>query len=250
MELIAIDTSVWVLLCIVVAAALYSSVGQGGASGYLAVMALFGVDSELMKPAALMMNVAVTAVVLWRLQGRVALDRTLFKYLALASIPAAFLGGALQLDSGTYRMVVGVVLCLAAVRLIGWRPEVERACRPRRRYASLAGAATGFLGGLTGIGGGVLLSPLLLLMQWATSRETLVLSAGFIFVNSIAGIAGFVATAPNWPSGVIPMIGAALLGTLAGSEIAVRVATPWVMTRLLGAILLVAALRLFLPQHL
>ncbi|MDH3639113.1 MAG: sulfite exporter TauE/SafE family protein [Gammaproteobacteria bacterium] len=231
---------------IALAAALYSSVGQGGASGYLAVMALFGFDTVFMKPAVLMMNIAVTSLILWRLRRRIELNRSLFQTLVIASVPAAFIGGAMQLESTMYRMVVGVVLCLAAIRLIGWGPEVSHARPPEKWRASLAGAGSGFLGGLTGIGGGVLLSPLLLFMRWSTNREVVFLAAGFIFVNSLAGIAGYATTMSGWPTGVLPLIAAALVGTVFGAEVAVRHTAPRVMTRLLGAVLILAAARLML----
>ncbi|MDH3282445.1 MAG: TSUP family transporter, partial [Gammaproteobacteria bacterium] len=128
--------------------------------------------------------------------------------------------------------------------LIGWGPEVSQARPPANWQLALAGAGSGFLGGLTGIGGGVLLSPLLLFMQWSTNREVVFLAAGFIFVNSLAGIAGYAATASVWPTGMLPLIAAALLGTVFGSEIAVRYTAPGLMTRLLGAVLILAAVRM------
>ncbi len=207
-------------------------------------MALYGFDGQIMKPAVLLMNVAVTGLLLWRLRRRFVLNRHLFRTLIITSVPAAFIGGALQLGSVTYRLIVGLVLCVAAIRLIGWGPEVVQARTPKNWQSALAGAGSGFFGGLTGIGGGVLLSPLLLFMKWSTNREVVCLAAAFIFANSVAGIAGYATTTSVWPTGMVPLIGAALVGTMFGAEIAVRHATPQLMTRLLGVVLIIAAVRM------
>lgn len=236
--------SVWFLLSIGLAAVLYSSVGQGGASGYLAVMALFGVDPAVMKPAALVMNIAVTALILWRLRHQNLIDWNLFGPLAISSVPLAFLGGAMTLEQSMYRIIVGVALCLAAIRLIGTTYARSHPRRPVFWQAAIAGGGSGFLGGLTGIGGGIFLAPLLLFLNWSTTREIVGLAAGFVLVNSVAGVGGYLTTVSTWPSGIPLLVIAALVGTLFGSEIARRHATPTMVMRILGVVLIAAAVRM------
>ena len=232
------------LAFIALAAALYSSVGHGGASGYLAAVALFGIAPVFMKPAALAMNIAVAGLVFYRLWRAGHFEARLFWPFALGSIPLAFVGGALTLPGGAYKMLVAVVLLVAASHLL-WKSQDHPASAMPKTWVALAvGAGLGFLSGLTGVGGGIFLSPLLLLLRWANMRATAAVSAAFILVNSIAGLAGHASIAIAWPAQLPLLMLAALAGALIGSELAVRRLAPVTLRRVLGVVLVIAGAKL------
>ena len=188
--------------CIFISAVLYSSVGHGGASGYLAAMALFGTAPAVMKPTALVLNIIVAAIASVKFYRAGCFDRDLFLQFALGSIPCAFIGGSIVLPTQIYKPIVGIVLLYAATRL-GFTKASSEAQQPRSIPIWLAigsGMAIGLLSGLTGVGGGIFLSPLLLLMGWATMTQAVGVSAAFILVNSIAGLFGYLTRFPSLPS--------------------------------------------------
>ncbi len=234
----------WVLLLLAIAimAVLYSSVGHGGASGYLAAMAVFGLAPETMRPAALLMNIAVASLVLWRMAGICRFDWSLFRPLALASIPMAYLGGAMALDREVYRALIGGFLLLAAMLMIMRAQKVEYTVPVRPLAALLAGAGLGFVSGLTGIGGGVYLSPLLLWLHWTDMRGSIVIAALFIWVNSLSGLIGYLLHSPLFPTEVWSMVPVAVVGAVFGSELAARRLPPTGLRRLLAMVLLIAGL--------
>ena len=237
-------TLVLVLLgLIAVAAALYSSVGHGGASGYIAAMALLGVAPVLMKPAALAMNIVVTAFVLTRLWRH--FDWPLFWPFALGSVPAAFAGGAWSSPDVVYRYLVGMALLVAALWLLRARHDVVPIGRPPVWAALPLGVGIGFIAGLTGVGGGIFLSPLLLLFRWADLRTTATVSAAFILVNSVAALSGHARGVVVWPAELPLMATAALLGGWIGSELSMRKFAPVHLRRVLGLVLMVAGLKMF-----
>ena len=176
--------------CIFIAAILYSSVGHGGASGYLAAMALFGIDPAVMKPTALVLNIIVAAIATIKFERAGCFDKSLFWPFALGSIPCAFLGGSIVLPTQLYKPILGLVLLYAAAKL-GFNRSGSKTLQPKVLPLWLSiglGMAIGLLSGLTGVGGGIFLSPLLLLMGWATMKQAAGVSAAFILVNSIAGL--------------------------------------------------------------
>ncbi|BAV32358.1 membrane protein [Sulfuricaulis limicola] len=234
----------WLLVFIAVAAMLYSSVGHGGASGYLAAMALFGVSASLMKPAALAMNIVVAGLVFTRLWRAGFFNARLFWPFALGSIPLAFLGGAIQLHERAYQYLVAVALLVAAWRLLLASHEPPTREAPHPGVALPVGAGLGFVSGLTGVGGGIFLSPLLLFLRWANMRTTAAVSAAFILINSIAGLAGLITTGANLPRGLPWMMLAAVGGALVGSELAVRRLAPVRLRQLLGVVLVIAAVKM------
>jgi uncharacterized protein len=236
----------WLLTAIAVAATLYASVGHGGASGYLAAMALFGVSAAIMKPAALAMNIVVAGLVFVRLWRAGFFNAALFWPFALGSMPLAYLGGAIHLHDRAYQYLVGATLLVAAWRLILTTHEPPTRAMPRLGVALPVGAGLGFVSGLSGVGGGIFLSPLLLFLRWANMRTTAAVSAAFILVNSIAALAGLFSTSVTLPRGLPWMMLTALGGALVGSELAVRRLAPVRLRQLLGVVLIIAAIKMFL----
>jgi uncharacterized protein len=234
-------------LLIFLAALLYSAVGHAGASGYLAVMSLLGTAPAIMRPTALLLNVAVAAI------GTVQFARagyfrwSLFWPFALGSIPAAYVGGRITLPGSMYRVVVGVVLLLSAVRFVVTlrAPDEVKRSIPLP-LALVIGAALGFLAGLTGVGGGIFLSPVLLLAGWAALRTTAATSVAFILANSVAGLmakpAALAAVRDIAPMWAIAAVVGGLLGSWLGSR---RLPSP-ALRGVLAVVLLAAGMKLIL----
>ncbi len=244
MELPPSGQSIWFLILIGLAAALYSSVGQGGGSGYLAVMALYGMSPAHMKPAALIMNIFVTSLVWYRHYRAGEFKWVLFWPFIVTSIPAAFVGGALTLGPSLYRALVAVALLVAALRTL-WRSQVDdTVVRPTATAMLITGAVLGLVSGATGVGGGIFLAPLLLYFRWCDLRETFALSAAFIWVNSVAAVFGYGFAGHAFPLNVAWLVVAALAGTFVGVKIVAFYGTPHRLQRLLGIVLAVAAVRM------
>lgn len=228
------------------AALLYASVGHGGGSGYLAAMAFMGVSPALMKPAALSLNILVAGLGTWRYASRGCFSWPLFWPFALASVPMAFVGGMARLPDALYKPVVGAVLLFAAWRM--WHGSksygAQTGSPPRIAIALVAGAVLGLLSGLTGVGGGIFLSPLILMMAWAGARQTAGVSAAFILVNSMAGLAGHLARGASLPDNLAWWAVAAVAGGWIGAELgSKRLARP-MMIKLLALVLAVAGLKM------
>jgi uncharacterized membrane protein YfcA len=236
--------SFWLLVLIAIAAVLYSSVGHGGASGYLAAMALFGMEPAMMKPAALTMNIFVTTLVLVRLVRAGHFNWRLFLPFAAGSLPLAFIGGAWTLNTTAYRVIVGLALLLATWRLLWQGADTERVQPPSGWVAVPVGAVLGLVSGMTGVGGGIFLSPLLLLFNWATMRGSAAIAAAFILFNSIAGLAGYATTAGAWPPGIPLLVATALAGALLGSELGARQLAPFRLRQALCVVLVIAGAKL------
>lgn len=243
-----VETVVLLALLILVLAVLYSSVGHAGASGYLAAMALFGIAPAVMKPTALCLNVLVATIGTIQFARAGCFSWRLFWPFAAASIPAAYLGGAITLPGEYYRPLVGLVLLYAAVRLLLGKPKaVDVPVKPPRLLIGLAtGAGIGLLAGLTGTGGGIFLSPLLLMMGWAQVKPTSGVSAAFVLVNSIAGLLGLLAVKPQLPDAIPLWAVAAGLGGIVGSYFGSRRLQTTVLRKLLAVVLIVAGLKLIL----
>ena len=244
MQLFDPAMSFWLLALIAIAAVLYSSVGHGGASGYLAAMALFGLEPAMMKPAALTMNIFVTTLVLARLTRAGYFNWWLFLPFAAGSLPLAFVGGAWTLNASAYRVIVGIALLLATWRLLWQGAGSDRVQPPSAWIAVPVGAVLGFVSGLTGVGGGIFLSPLLLLFNWTTMRGSAAIAAAFILLNSIAGLAGYATTAAAWPPGIPLLVATAFAGALLGSELGVRQLAPWRLRQVLCVVLLIAGAKM------
>jgi uncharacterized protein len=222
----------------------YASVGHGGASAYLAAMALAGLAPAEMRPIALALNILVSSLASWKFWRAGHFRWRLFWPFAAVSIPFAYLGGAITLPATLYRVVVGVVLLYAAWQL--WRSARAGAeMRPLREppigLALAIGAVLGLLSGLTGVGGGIFLSPLLLMLGWAGTKQTSATSAPFILVNSIAGLAAGLISGPAGLPAITWVLGAVVLaGGWLGAEYGSRRFTNPVVRRFLAAVLAVA----------
>ena len=240
-------------------AALYASVGHGGASGYLAVMGLFGFAPAVMKPTALALNIVVSAVATARFYRAGLFTWSLFWPFAIISIPAAFLGGGLVVPARAYKVLVGLVLLYAAVWMFrstlaaaaGLRippaAGTDKPPRPPALWLALpAGLLIGFLSGMTGVGGGIFLSPLLLYAGWAETRATSGVAAPFILVNSIAGLLGHIAGITELPPQIPFWAGAVLVGGWVGASYGSSRAPTTMLRRLLSLVLLIAGVKLIL----
>jgi uncharacterized membrane protein YfcA len=229
-------------------AALYASVGHAGASAYLAVMGLYSFDPSVMKPTALALNILVAAIATLKFYRAGLFSWPLFWPFAVVSIPAAFVGGATTLPSRSYKIVVGIVLLYAAVWMFrsSLKPLKAAAHPPPLWAAIAAGLAIGFLSGLTGVGGGIFLSPLILYMGWADTRATSGVAAPFILVNSVAALLGHFSSVAQLPPN-IPVWGvAAVLGGWLGASYGSKRAPPPVLRQLLSLVLVVAGVKLIL----
>jgi uncharacterized protein len=234
------------VLAIAVVAVLYASVGHGGASGYLAVMALAGIAPQFASSTALLLNVLVAGTALLSYATAGHLRPHLALPFLLLSVPAAFLGGTLRVGPGTYNLALAAVLLLAAVRLavVLPQPAAEGMRRPPQAAALATGGVLGFVSGVIGIGGGIFLSPVLVLARWATLREAAAVSALFIVANSAAGIAGRLSAGTFAVGGLWVLVPLAFAGGLLGSWMGSRRLGGPALARLLAAVLLVAALKL------
>ena len=232
------------------AAILYSSVGHAGASAYLAAMALVGVSQSTMRPTALVLNLFVASIVILRFWRAGHLPWRQLVPLAIGSVPMAFIGASIDLPGEVYRPLVAIALLAGAARLATASAPAEG--EERRGVPWLpglaAGAVIGLIAGLTGTGGGVFLTPLLVLAAWTATRDAAGLSGAFILVNSISGLAGLLVGGVSLPSAMPLWIGAVALGGLIGSWLGAARFSILSLRRALAAVLVVAAAKLvFLP---
>lgn len=238
-------TAAYLGVLIFAAAMLYSSVGHAGASGYLAAMALFGLAPAVMKPTALSLNILVAAIAFVTFYRAGCFSWRIFFPFAAGSVPFAFLGGSLTLPAHVYKVIVGIILFYAAVRLFLSTRREQPPVKPAPRSAALLlGIGIGFLSGLTGVGGGIFLSPLLLMMGWADPRTTAAVSAGFILVNSAAGLLGHYSSVANLPAEIPAWAAAAGAGGFIGARYgSTRFSGPTIR-RILSAVLVIAGLKM------
>jgi len=237
-------------LLFLIVGALYASVGHAGASGYLAVMALMSVEALVMRPTALAINILVALIAFVQFARAGHFSWRLFWPFALGSVPAAFIGGRVHIPPEHLRLAIGIVLLLTAARMawVALRPPKSKAApTPPALPAALAvGGVLGLVAGITGTGGGIFLSPLMLLCNWADTKRTAATASLFIMLNSAAGLAGLVTTGWKPPPSLALLAAAACLGGLLGSYLGSRRATPRALNLALAAVLLIAGLKLVL----
>lgn len=232
------------VIAIFVVAVLYSSVGHGGASGYLAVMAFLSVSPAVTRPTALVLNLFVASIGAFQFYRAGHFAWNVFWPFAITSIPFAFLGGMITLPTTVYKTLLGLVLLFAAFRLAwSFSTNVEPAA-PKLWVALICGAAMGLLSGLVGVGGGIFLTPLLLLMNWFETKTAAGVSALFILVNSASGLLGNYHQVRVLPADVIFWIGAAVAGGIIGSLLGSRKFDSLMLRRVLATVLLFAAAKL------
>ncbi len=208
-----------IILAVFVVAVLYSSVGHGGASGYLAVMALLAVAPEITRPTALLLNVFVSSIAFVQFYRAGHFDWKIFAPFAIGSIPLAFVGGMIQLPTAVYKIILGGCLILAAIRLALNLKSESEVRAPQIWVCLLIGTILGFVSGLVGVGGGIFLTPILLLMNWTETKRAAGISALFILVNSMSGLAGNYAQVLKLPTGVYVWIMAAIVGGAIGATL-------------------------------
>jgi uncharacterized membrane protein YfcA len=233
---------------IFISALLYSSVGHGGASAYLAAMALVGIAPETMRPAALVLNVAVASIAVYKFYRVGAFSSRLFFPLAIAAMPMAFVGGLVSLPSHIYKPVIGLVLLYAAWIVFRRSNQTYHVNLnlPKTPVLLAMGGVLGLLSGLTGVGGGIFLSPLLLFFKWAEIRVISGVSAAFILVNSLSGLAGVMMKNPVLPASLPYWILAAVIGGYIGAEYgSKRLALP-AIRKTLALVLVIAGVKMLL----
>lgn len=228
-------------------ALLYSSVGHAGATGYLALMALGGLAPEVMRPTALVLNVAVASIAIVRFAGANQFPWRTLPYFLIGSIPAAYLAGSIKIPEEVYRPLLAMVLIAAGLRLAA-RARSDTfelgAIPPRGFVLALIGGVIGLLAGATGTGGGVFLTPLVIARRWTSTRAAAGLSAGFILANSIAGLAARPASLDLLPATLPLGLATAAVGGLIGSELGARRVSLVTLRRILAAVMVIAATRL------
>lgn len=241
-------TTILIICAVFFVAVLYSSVGHGGASGYLAVMAFLAVAPEVTRPTALLLNLFVATIGTIQFWRAGYFSWRLFLPFAAGSIPMALVGGMIHLPTEVYKIVLGGVLCLAAVRLAIHLKSDDQVNDPPLIACLLIGGLIGLLSGMVGVGGGIFLTPILLLMHWSEARVAAGVSVLFILVNSIAGLVGqFVKGSLNGlPPEIWAWIGVAVVGGLIGSTLGSKRLTSMTLRRVLAVVLLFAGIKLIL----
>ena len=230
------------------AALLYSSVGHAGASGYLAVMALVGIAPNIMKPIALALNILVAIIATVKFYRAGSFSWRIFIPLVITSIPLAYLGGRLLLPEQYYKPLVGVILLFAAWRLIitarnGSDYEIQKPSIPG---LVILGGVLGLLSGLTGVGGGIFLSPILVFFRWAPIKVISGIAAGFILVNSVSGILGVLTTNTQVHHDLPLLAIVVIIGGFIGAEYGSKHLGNKSIQRLLALVLLIAGIKMIL----
>lgn len=238
------DFLVFYLLLFAVAF-LYASVGHGGASGYLALMALFSFAPDTMRPTALVLNIFVASIGAFQYYRHGHFNWKLLWPFAIASIPASFIGGMITLDADLYKKILGVFLLIAIVRMVYSIQKRDATLKNIPIFPALIiGAVIGIFSGMIGIGGGIILSPVILLMHWGNMKQTAAASASFILVNSISGLTGQLVSGIAFSDYMWGMVAVAFAGGATGAYIGARHATPKMLSYLLSFVLLIAAIKL------
>lgn len=237
----------WIFLIVLpIVAFLYAGVGHGGASGYLALMSLFSIAPDTMKPTALLLNLFVAGISFIYYYRGGYFNRKLFLYVAISSIPMAFLGGMIDIDAAIYKKILGVLLVFAIIKMSSIFTIERGYIREIKLWQGLViGALIGFFSGLIGIGGGIVLSPIILLFHWGKIKEAAAVSALFIWVNSIAGLVGQFSQGAILNDQALLMVGLALIGGMLGSYFGSNKMSSNTVRYMLIAVLLAASLKLF-----
>ena len=248
MQLLSSENILLFSVALVVIAFLYSSVGHGGASGYLALMTIFAFPISVMKPSALLLNLFVSSISFFFYYKMNYFKPKLFYPFAITSIPAAFIGGFITLDNTIYKIILGIVLVFAGLRLFGiFNFKEKEAVVINIPFALTIGFIIGLLSGMLGIGGGIILSPILLFLGWASIKESAAISSLFIFVNSFAGILGFFLGGKIVPTESFYLVPIAVLGGVLGGYYGSGYFSNKTLKIVLGTVILMASIKLIFP---
>lgn len=239
------DSSILFYILLFFVAFLYASVGHGGASGYLALMAIFGIAPDVMKPTALLLNLFVSLTSFIQFYRGQHFKWKLFLPFAIASIPMAYVGGLVTVDAMVYKKILGLLLIIPIARFLFFRNiTIDELKKPNIFLSLLIGAVIGLLSGLIGIGGGIILSPVLLLLKWSDMKQTAAISALFIFVNSIAGLAGQLTKGIQFSNDMYGYVAVAFVGGIFGAYFGSIRFKQDILKYMLAIVLMVAAYKL------
>jgi uncharacterized membrane protein YfcA len=228
-----------------IVAFLYASVGHGGASGYLALMAIFAISPAVMKPTALLLNLFVSSTSFTQFYRGGHFKWKTFWPFALASIPLSFVGGMMAIESSIYKKILGLLLLIPVIRFFFFKNTDPKDFKPSSIPLSLAiGGIIGLLSGMIGIGGGIILSPVLLLLKWTDQKQTAAISAAFIFVNSVSGLGGQLFKGFEFNSHMLAYVGVAFAGGICGAYFGALKFPQTVLKNVLACVLALAAYKL------
>lgn len=238
---------IWLFLLILpVISFLYSSVGHGGASGYLALMSLFSFPHLVMKPTALLLNIFVAGISFFYYFRGGFFKKKLFLYFALASIPMSFLGGTVDLDATLYKKILAVLLIFAVLKMLNVFGKESTKIKDIKLWQGLlVGGAIGYFSGLIGIGGGIILSPIILLLHWGNMKEAAAVSALFIWVNSAAGLIGQLSNGVTLSSHSFGLVAIAIVGGIFGAYFGSKIVNNKTLRYVLAFVLVLASVKLF-----
>lgn len=225
---------------------LYSSVGHGGASGYLALMALFSFAPETMKPTALLLNLFVAGISFYYYYKAGHFNKKLFLTFAIASIPLAFIGGTIEIDASIYKKILAILLVFAILKMLNVFGKTSSQIVPVKLWQGLVfGGIIGFFSGLIGIGGGIILTPLILVLHWGNMKEAAAVSALFIWVNSVAGLIGQISSGVVLEKSAFLMVAIALIGGVLGGYLGSKKINNQWLRYILSFVLIIASIKLF-----
>lgn len=237
---------IWYFLFLLpIVAFLYASVGHGGASGYLALMAIFSFAPETMKPTALLLNLFVAGIAFYHYNKAGYFNKKLFWSFAATSIPLAFFGGLIEIDATIYKKILAVLLVFAILKMLNVLGKENNHVKDVKLWQGLiVGGLIGFFSGLIGIGGGIILTPIILLLHWGKMKEAAAVSALFIWVNSAAGLIGQVSSGVGISSQSFILVGVALIGGFFGSYYGSKRFNNTSLRYLLAFVLIIASVKL------
>lgn len=237
---------IWLFIpLLLIVAFLYASVGHGGASGYLALMALFSFDPGIMKSSSLILNIFVSLISFYQYYKGGNFRWKLFLPFIITSIPASFIGAYITVDALVYKKILGVLLVFPILRLLGIiGKETDTIKEVQWLWALIIGAIIGLLSGMIGIGGGILLSPIILLLHWGNMKQTAAVSALFIFVNSISGLSGLLSKGVTIDNHIYIWLFIAIAGGTAGAWFGRKQFSNNVLKKILAVVLLIASVKL------
>lgn len=239
---------IYFLILIFIVAFMYASVGHGGASGYLALMVLFGVSPVVMKSSALVMNIFVSAIAFIQYYRIGHFKSKILLPFILLSIPLSFIGAKIHIETHTYKIILSICLLIATLRLLGifGKNSVRKIHEVKFFPALIIGGILGFISGIIGIGGGILLSPILILLNWADMKQTAAVSAAFIFLNSVSGIAGAASGSQAFSPEIYSWAIVAVVGGTTGAFFGSSKFNPVVLRYVLSIVLLFACTKLII----